>query len=251
MQAEVKQNWKGWLVSNAMSLAGWTIKQTHRGNIPIGGLSINVTRAPISAKIVYQLSTNAYERPEREAIRRYLNPNLTTVELGASIGVVTCVLRHTLSPGARLISVEANPRLMEQVNYNLYRNGLNSKVIVINYAIAYNTRVAHLQLSDQTTSGRIANSTSNQQDLVIVPAITLTDLLEKYEVEDYTLVSDIEGGEYDFLLRDAAALERCKQIIIELHNSPQASIDELNKYIRETLSYELLFRDGSVFVYGR
>jgi FkbM family methyltransferase len=251
MKEAIKPNWKGRLVSSVLTGAGLLIKWIYNGNIPIGGLQINVTRAPVSAKIVFFLFTNTYELSERLAIKRYLDPHLTVVELGASIGVVTCVLRQTLHSSIRLISIEANPQLIEQVQYNVQHNKLGTGVYLNNYAIAYNKEMAKLQLSTQTTGARVQDNLSSSENLVEVPAITLSGLLKTYDVGDFTLVSDIEGSEYDILYKDQAAFERCRQIIIELHNTAEASIDELSNYIVEALGYELQFRNGNVFVFTR
>src|SRR4051794_25130001 len=60
-----------------------------------------------------------YESAERRFVTRYLRRDLDVVELGGSIGVVSSLIASRLEGHARLISVEANPGLIDVLSSNV------------------------------------------------------------------------------------------------------------------------------------
>lgn len=45
----------------------------------------------------------------------------------------------------------------------------------------------------------------------------MSSLIEKYNIEDFSLVMDIEGAEVDLLLNDIDSLIKCRLAVIEFH----------------------------------
>ncbi|HSU56468.1 MAG TPA: hypothetical protein VLT36_20585, partial [Candidatus Dormibacteraeota bacterium] len=62
--------------------------------------------------------SNTYERHERELIRRWVRPEDQVLELGACLGIVSCVTNKLLTDKSRHVVVEANPFCIP----TLYRN---------------------------------------------------------------------------------------------------------------------------------
>jgi hypothetical protein len=48
--------------------------------------------------------------------------------------------------------------------------------------------------------------------------LTLGALLERHNIGEYTIVSDIEGAEIAILLNETEVLKRCRALIIELES---------------------------------
>src|SRR5580692_1992408 len=59
-----------------------------------------------------------YEHEERELIRQWIKPTDRVIELGACLGIVSCVTNKLLADKSRHVVVEANPFCIP----SLYRN---------------------------------------------------------------------------------------------------------------------------------
>src|SRR5262245_43618744 len=53
--------------------------------------------------------TDAYEREERELVRQWVRPEDRVIELGACLGIVSCVTNRLLADKSKHVVVEANP----------------------------------------------------------------------------------------------------------------------------------------------
>ena len=95
--------------------------------------------------------------------------------------------------------------------------------------------------------GRVAISTCVKG--TPVPNLSLEDILQKNRINEYSLVSDIEGAEISFLIHNPASLRNCKELIIELHetyyNKQKFSIENLINSIND-LGFSIKKRDGAV-----
>lgn len=239
------------MAHNSEIFAGRVIRFLVGKNIPVNGLSINVSQAPVTHKTIYRLFFDLYERPERNAIEKYLDPSLPVIELGASLGVVTCTIRRKLDPQVPLISLEGNPDLLPQIHHNLARNQMQDNVTLHNLALAYGTDAVQFAIADQTAGSRIVDPQVASGRIVTVESITLSDLIAKHNIVEYTLVSDIEGGEWDMILQDSEALRRCKTLVIELHDKNKSSKEDLKAHITDDLGYQLLDQQKNVYVFSR
>jgi hypothetical protein len=84
-----------------------------RGNeISVEGLTFSVNSIAISRKRKASFVFDRYEKPERLAIKQFLDPSLPVVEFGGSIGVVACLINRRLNQPAKHVVVEANPDLL-------------------------------------------------------------------------------------------------------------------------------------------
>jgi len=183
------------------------------------GYKFQLPEKGVSNANVAALFFGFYESAEIRLIQKYMNGSGDVVELGASLGVVTGHIVSKLNSGARVISVEANPYLIENINTNVGRyakNGVAGKTL--NVAVQYHVDEVIINISDNNTE----SSVSRKQDLptgVKVKAMTLQNILEKENINDFTLVCDIEGSEIEIVLFDETALKHCKKLFIELHST--------------------------------
>src|SRR5262249_41420322 len=101
-----------------------------RGNlIEIDGCVFSLNSPVITTVSKGKFMLNRYERPEREALRRFLNPDLPVVEFGGSIGVVSCLTNRKLTKPQDHIVVEANPSLVPLLIENGQRNKCQFSVL--------------------------------------------------------------------------------------------------------------------------
>jgi len=189
---------------------------------------------PITMKSRFFLGR--YERKERKAIRSFLDPSLPVIELGASIGVVSCITNKKLKNPQKHVVVEANPELIPLLTAN---RGLNDcSFTIINKASGYGSKEAVFYLHERFASGSMHRVTDKA---ISVPTTTLADIFSEYHFEYANLICDIEGGELDLLKYEKELISRkIFQIIVEVH--PSFVGEEAVRRFREELK-DIGFRE--------
>lgn len=196
-----------------------------------------------------------YESAEIRFIQRYLRHDLDVVELGGSIGVVTCHIRKLISPDKRLICVEANPYLTGAIEDNLRLNDLVEGVSVLNRAIGYDAshyESVPMDFDGDNVGGHISQTTHSGHETSI-QRTTLSQIIEDHSLHSYVLVSDIEGAEAGIAIKDRAALRNCEQIIIELHDTVLDGVgitaERLYQSFTDISGFKLRASYGPVYVF--
>jgi len=187
-----------------------------RGNIAkLNGCKFDLSNPLIPTSAKSSFIQNTYERDERKIIRKYLNPNLPVVELGASLGVVSCVTNKILNNPKDHVVVEANPSLIPIIEKNKDLN--NCQFSILNRASGYGASEATFYVNKKFLSGSSQRKTDKA---ISVPTITLKEICEKSGFKYFNLVCDIEGGEVDLVLNENSLLqEKVCQIVLEVHPS--------------------------------
>jgi FkbM family methyltransferase len=187
-----------------------------------------------------------YESAETRLIEKYLQRSGVVIELGGSLGIVSSHIVSKLN-GGKLIIVEANPKLLHTINRNTsLHNKRNIEVIVVNKAVSYKGSSIFLHVTENNTASRIG---SESEQSIEVACIQLSDLVDTYVSESFSLVCDIEGCEVDILVNDTGALTNCSQIFMELHKTDYNGRKYTTEDVLEKLcglGFELVERDGNV-----
>lgn len=231
-------------------LVGYSIGKITGERIPAFGLTIDTSNSAVSARIKAKLFFGIYESSERRFVRKYLGGNGAVVELGSSLGVLTCLIRKSLLQGQTLVAVEANPTLVTIIERNLALNECAGNTFIEAAAISYTQApYAMFQRAQHSTDGRVISDHCTARDGVRVPTTRLANVLEKYNLRDFVLVSDIEGAEWSMFKNDLPALRRATLIIIELHNSDRG--EPYGVLLNQILGagFELMDQYGSTCVF--
>src|SRR5438270_2580377 len=69
--------------------------------VRLDGCRFGVERGVVPEEIIELLLYGRHERPEREALKKFLDPRLPVVELGGCVGVVSCLTNRRLADPAR------------------------------------------------------------------------------------------------------------------------------------------------------
>lgn len=180
------------------------------------GLELEVDDACLSERIARALSKGWYEREEVDIINFALRPGDRVVELGAGLGVTTMVAARIVG-GEAVRAYEANPALIEQLNANLARNGLNVEVasaILLPRAKARAQKSARLHLGNEFWgSSVIPDGAGNDVGQADVVTLGLEDVLSAHRAN--VLIMDIEGLEVSIM--ELADLGRIDKLIVEIH----------------------------------
>jgi FkbM family methyltransferase len=162
---------------------------------------------------VIELVTNQYEAAERKAIVRYLKRNLPVIELGGSMGVVSCVTNKLLQRKTSHVVVEANPLAIPHLEHNRDLNGCHFEIV--NKAIAYGVD----SVTYRPSSSLLGNSITAEGDLqpVTVTAVRLEDLVRQHGFDRFNLICDIEGLEFELVRHESEVLRSADVLIMETH----------------------------------
>ena len=152
-----------------------------------------------------------YEQDERELVRRWVKADDKVIELGACLGIVSCVTNQILSDKAKHVVVEANPFCIP----SLYRNKeLNGSGFLIEHCAVHSKGETTFFLHPVYIVGGTVQRSSNRP--VRLPAKSLRQL-EGERGPFTTLIIDIEGSELDVFQDSLELLKRLRLVIVELH----------------------------------
>lgn len=206
-----------------------------------------------SKKIISSIFFGFYESSEIRLLHRFYDGQSNVVELGGSMGIVSGHIASLMKHGRKLVTVEPNPYLAATIRRNIEQYKKDNYSIV-QAAIAYGVNEVDMEISMNNTASKMSASGAGAQGAVKIPAATLSGIVQSNNLDSYTLVCDIEGGEAGILLNDAAALQRCTQLFIELHdthaNGRDVSVQDLVQLLKGC-GFECKYHEGPVYYFTR
>jgi FkbM family methyltransferase len=239
------------------SLVGKLISRVLRDRIPHRGCTIDTRSDSISPVSKASLFWGFYESAETRFVQQFLRSDLDVIELGSSLGVVASHIAKKLAPGRRLVCVEANPNLLQAISRNVRINQPAIELELVHGALSYSPRDAGFVnfscKADHTTS-RVQSETTADPS-IRVPSVTLSKIVERYQIDQFALVCDIEGAEADLIANESTALRKCMQIVIELHANGGIerliTVKQLIDKLQTLHGFALQERYGDVCVFAR
>jgi FkbM family methyltransferase len=196
---------------------------------------------------------NLYERSEVRLIRKFLKRDIPVVELGASLGMTSLAICSTVGESVSVVSVEANPKLFNNLYETRKRNALNN-LTLLSAAVDYSGESNTSFILDDSNLGSHKGVSENS---VLVPTIRLCDLILKNQIRQFSLVCDIEGAELDMFMNEThpRVVDGCLQIIIELHpvtyNGKHYTRSEVSGIIEENFHMKTVYSDGKTWVFEK
>jgi FkbM family methyltransferase len=160
-----------------------------------------------------ELLTGNYELPERNAVRRYIRPDIPVIELGACIGVVSCVTNRRLQNPKAHVVLEANPLVIPHLQSNRDINQCSFKIV--NRALAYGAE--SVTFSPELDFWGNSIERNGGRSSVTVKTTQLGQIAKDERFEKFALICDIEGQEYELVMQEPAALDNAELIILEVH----------------------------------
>lgn len=157
---------------------------------------------------------DVYERHERNLVVRYFDDNDIVLELGACLGVVSCIANKKQNGKGRYIAVEANPQVIPYLQQN---KQLNNATFDVCNCLVSNTSDGTFFLHKLVVGGSAQQKNAQK---INVPVKTLPQIEHEYHIEHgfNAFIIDIEGGECDFLSENETYLTKINKIMIEWHN---------------------------------
>lgn len=187
---------------------------------------------------------DAYEYGERKLSQKYIQPDDTILELGACIGVISCVCNRILRNRNKHVVVEANPQLIPWLEGN---RSTNQAEFAVESGMLSKSSDGTFRIEKFIVSGS-ANTTTGT--IIQVPVFDIDAVTTKHGFIPSTIVMDIEGGEVDFLEENETWLDAHREVrlmIIEMHPFivGEEAIDAVTMRLKR-LGFECAERSGSV-----
>ncbi len=185
-------------------------------NVVTTTFGVEVLAAPhLSPRMIESMTNGKYEGNEIACGLAAIPKGARILELGAGAGVVGAILARNIE-GATILSVEANPTLIDHIAALHAHNGLGDKIAVRHGVVLCNAdapdAIEFFVRGNFLGSG-LAQGNHPRAKGTSVPVIRYNDL--KRDFPHDTIMMDIEGGELDFL-RDAD-LTGVDRIVAEFH----------------------------------
>ena len=182
-----------------------------RGMYRADGLTFEVPKDLTSRSFRSRFLFDIYEQEERALIRAHMPADVTVLELGACLGVVSCITNRLLRQPERHVVVDANPRVGEWIERNRRRNGAD---FAIEEGLVSRSSDGTFFLHDLVVGGSADRVTSVR---VTAPVLTIEELEERHALTFDALVMDIEGGELVFVRENPDLFRRLRFACIEMH----------------------------------
>jgi FkbM family methyltransferase len=195
-----------------------------------------------------ELLTGRYEKPEREAVLHYLQPHWSVIELGGCIGVVSCITNKLLENPASHLVLEVNPLVQPFLKSNRHANGCAFQII--DKALAYDSDTVTFRPSPDFWGNSLHHA--GGEPPVTVKTTTLEMLLQELHVDNFALICDIEGQEYELISREPETIRKAKLIVLEVH--PHILGNEKVEFLLSTLKdlgFGILSRSKNVISFQK
>ena len=200
------------VVCSRVWVAGQVLLRGAKRTVTIDGCQFYLGDLP-NNMMKLALQKGLYEAPEREAVRKYMQPNWGVVELGACIGVVSCVTNKLLRNPAAHVVIELNPMAVPHLIANRQRNNCSFKVL--NCALAYDAN--QVSLSPHLEFWGNFLHQAGTRPPVSVPVTQLERILNDEGFDEFAVICDVEGQEIELLKHEMETLRKASLIIMELH----------------------------------
>src|ERR1700737_4546397 len=153
-----------------------------------------------------------YEVEDLEVVRACIKSDDRVIELGACMGIVSCVTNKILGDKTRHVVVEANPFCISILHRN---RDLNQCGFLIENCAVSQQREVTFHVNPAMI---VASSLQRKTDLPVrVPARLLSELDARYG--PFTaLIIDIEGAELETIESSRDLLCRYRLVVVELHD---------------------------------
>jgi FkbM family methyltransferase len=181
------------------------------GRFHVDGCEIEVPRKLTSRAFRSCFLTGEYEAAECALVREFVRADDAVLELGACLGVVSCVTNKRLRDKGRHVVVEGNPKLISTLQRNREIN--NCGFVIENCAVS-DEREVTFYLHPVYIVGGSAQRPSAQA--VKIPGRSWRELDATYGPFD-VLIMDVEGSEFDVLEGSRELIGRYRLVIVELH----------------------------------
>jgi FkbM family methyltransferase len=181
------------------------------GHFYTDGCTLKVPQDQTSRMFRASFFNGSYEASERQLVHSFVRSSDSVLELGACLGVVSCITNKILADKTRHVVVEGNPLLIPTLQRNRELNDCG--FIIENCAASDKPKVTFFLHPLDIVGGSAQRET---QHSVQVPGRSWREL-DSMHGPFSVLIMDVEGSELDILEGSPELIARYRLIIVELH----------------------------------
>jgi len=156
--------------------------------------------------------------------------NKTIVDIGANIGDSS--VYFALKGASKVLAIEPFPLFFNILLENIRTSRLENIILPLNLMIGKENKITYIRADTELTIGSKATESSEGFKIEM---ITLSNIIDKYNITEAILKMDCEGCEYDSILNESdETLKKFDMIQIEYHNGCQQLKNKL-----ESIGFEV------------
>lgn len=172
----------------------------------------------LSPRLKARMAFGWYEGEEIFLVKKYVPADLPIIELGGSLGVLSCLTNHRLHNPRKHWVIEANPTLIPLLEKNRDLNRCQFSVKCVGLGYGGETIQFLIDQHSPLLSSVYTPVGSPATKTIQVPARTLASLAEEFGLDQFGLICDIEGAELDLIEHELDFLcAHVPWILMELH----------------------------------
>ncbi len=199
----------------------------------------------------FLMKFDIYEKKERTLLKKML-PDTDIIEAGAGVGLISMYLKKKIKNN-RLFMIEPNIEMNQIIKKNFKLNNFDEREInLLNFGLSDNEKVDVPFFkfeSDManTVSTETLDYNLKKKDITKIDTLSINSIVNKYNIQDFQLVLDIEGEETNVLKKNNDWMKNCKSILLENH-LPKIKLQELNKYVVNK-GFKIIDKKENVFLF--
>jgi len=140
--------------------------------------------------------------------------NKSVVDIGAFVG--DTAIYFAIKGAEKVIAIEPHPGAYEELAENIRINGLEAKIVPLNIAVG--DKEGYIVIFNvETKQALVTLFKESEGNGIKVKMETLSNVINKYNLETDVLKMDCEGCEYNLILNDYEAVSKFDQLAFEYH----------------------------------
>ncbi len=169
---------------------------------------------PLFVDTYWYKNSNFWEPSVLMALKKIVKPGDSVMDVGANFGGITSAMSRLVGPNGKVVSFEASPRIIANLQQNIVLQGCNN-VFVYNYIVCdennenipvYNGTHLNDTIFEEFSSNKIISG--------YVKTITLDKFCEINNFYPRIIKFDIEGSEYKAIKGFGKTIDKVNPIII-------------------------------------
>lgn len=198
---------------------------------------------------------SVYEPEKTGFIKNICKPGDTVIDVGAHIGIFSCIMAKMVGNQGSVYSFEPAPFTFDILKQTISYNKLENIIIPQQAIVSDVDEGADFYIYDNS---KISNgnsismhNTSGKTKKIKVQSITLDDLLANKNIKNLPLIKiDAEGSEFNILKGAKNLIKKFKPFItLELHpksfDDPKKILQQMYEFIKD-LDYTILFNNKQI-----
>lgn len=179
--------------------------------------------------------------------------------MGGSVGILTACIAAHLGPEGRIVSIEADGKLVEQSRAWLFRR--NKNITILHgigfplYQLNQSMHIKGFSSDGGSLGGRVSFDADREGPAVSeaeFPVYDIKTVMERTGIDPNILVLDIEGSETVMCSNQPSIPRSVRLLLIELH--PTIYGHEMMESIKSSIvdeGFKLIDESGASFLYER